>query len=104
MDVPVVKDFLDVFPEDLPGVLPDKQLEFTINLISRVGIISKTLYRMAPIELQELKLQMQELLDKSFIWPSVSPWGCSSALCKQEKWIDEDMHRLLEVKSFDHKK
>lgn len=67
MDVPIVKDFLDVFPEDLPGVLPDKQLEFTINLISRVGIISKTLYRMAPIELQELKLQMQELLDKSFI-------------------------------------
>ncbi|XP_022861865.1 uncharacterized protein LOC111382191 [Olea europaea var. sylvestris] len=72
-DVPVVNEFVDVFPEDLPGIPPDRQVEFTIDLTPGATPISKAPYRMAPKELQELKAQLQELLDKGFIRPSVSP-------------------------------
>ncbi|XP_057960665.1 uncharacterized protein LOC131152809 [Malania oleifera] len=74
-DIPVVRDFPDVFPEDLPGLPPDREVEFVIDLVPGTTPISKAPYRMAPAELKELKEQLQELLDKGFIWPSVSPWG-----------------------------
>ncbi|KAL5547192.1 hypothetical protein UlMin_006879 [Ulmus minor] len=74
-DVHVVKNFLEVFPEDLPGLPPDREIEFEIELLPGTSPISKAPYRMAPVELKELKEQLQELLDKKFIRPSYSPWG-----------------------------
>nr|GEZ14481.1 hypothetical protein [Tanacetum cinerariifolium] len=72
---PVVRDFSDVFPEELPGIPPEREVEFGIELVSGTQPISKASYRMAPIELKELKEQFQELLDLGFIRPSVSSWG-----------------------------
>ena len=63
----------DVFPEDLPGMPPHRELEFQIDLVPGSGAISKAPYRMAPAELRELSCQLQELLDRGVIWPSVSP-------------------------------
>ena len=74
-NIPVVKEFLDVFSDDLPGLSPDREVEFIIELVPGVAPIFISLYRMTPIELKELKTQLQELLDKKFIRPSVSPWG-----------------------------
>ena len=69
-DIPVVKEFLDVFPENLPWIPLDREIEFSIDLLPRTSPISKAPYRMAPTELKE---QLQELLDKGFIRPSASP-------------------------------
>nr|GFA87715.1 retrotransposon protein [Tanacetum cinerariifolium] len=74
-DQPIVSEFPDVFPDELPGIPPVREVEFNIELIPGAEPISKTLYRMAPIELKELKDQLQELLERGFIHPSVSPWG-----------------------------
>ncbi|KAL4013006.1 hypothetical protein IC575_025158 [Cucumis melo] len=72
---PVVRDYPDVFPEELPGLPPHREVEFSIELEPGTVPISRAPYRMAPAELKELKVQLQELLDKGFIRPSVSPWG-----------------------------
>ena len=72
--IPIVKEFLDVFPEDWPGLPSDRDVEFAIEVILNTTPISKALYRIAPVELAELKKQLQEYLDKGFIRPSVSPW------------------------------
>ncbi|XP_075483566.1 uncharacterized protein LOC142523719 [Primulina tabacum] len=74
-DIPIVRDFPDVFPEELPGTVPDREIEFEINLVPEAAPISKAPYRMAPAEHKELKEQLQELLDKKQIRPSASPWG-----------------------------
>ena len=74
-DVSVVQEFLEVFPEDLPSLPPEREIEFVIDLLPGTAPISKAPYRMAPAELKELKLQLQDLLDKGFIRPSYSPWG-----------------------------
>ncbi|XP_022868589.1 uncharacterized protein LOC111388143 [Olea europaea var. sylvestris] len=74
-DINIVRDFANVFPEDLPGIPAGRQVKFTIDLIPGAAPISKAPYRMAPKELQELKFQLEELLEKGFIRPSVSPWG-----------------------------
>ncbi|KAM1264845.1 hypothetical protein ACFX2J_034609 [Malus domestica] len=74
-DVHVVRHFPDVFPGDLPGLSPDREVEFVIDLLPGTNPISLTPYRMAPAELRELKVQLQELVDKGFIQPSTSPWG-----------------------------
>ena len=73
--VRVIRHFPDVFPDDLPGLSPDRDVEFTIDLLPGTNPISLTPYRMAPAELRELKVQLQELVDKGFIQPSTSPWG-----------------------------
>jgi len=73
--VPIVKEFIDVFSNDLPGLPPYKEIEFCIDLVPGTEPISMAPYRMAPAELRELKEQLQDLLDKKFIRPSVSPWG-----------------------------
>ena len=74
-DIPVVKEFLDVFPEELPGLPPEREIDFIIELLPGTAPISQAPYRMAPAELKELKTQLQELIDKGFIRPSFSPWG-----------------------------
>jgi len=73
--VPIVREFINVFPDDLPELPPFREIEFCIDLILGTEPISMALYRMVPAELRELKEQLQDLLDKKFIRPSVSPWG-----------------------------
>ncbi|XP_073294566.1 uncharacterized protein [Primulina huaijiensis] len=72
-EILVVQEFLHVFPEELLGIIPDREVEFEINLIPGAAPISKVPYRMAPAELKELKDQLQELWDKKHIRPSASP-------------------------------
>ena len=67
-----MKEFFDIFSDDLPGLPSDREIEFSIDLISSTDQIFKAPYWMAPAELKELKLQLQELLDKKFIRPSAS--------------------------------
>ncbi|WVZ84456.1 hypothetical protein U9M48_031486 [Paspalum notatum var. saurae] len=76
LKIPVVCDFPDVFPEELPGLPPHRDVEFKIDLVPGTAPVSRRLYKMAPDELKELKTQLQEQLDKGFIRPSSSPWGC----------------------------
>jgi hypothetical protein len=76
-EVPVVNEFLDVFPEELPGMPPERDIEFVIELKLGTTPIYKTPYRMATPELAELKEHIKELLEKGFIRPSSSPWGAS---------------------------
>ncbi|RVW32511.1 Transposon Ty3-G Gag-Pol polyprotein [Vitis vinifera] len=83
-DIPIVREYPDVFPEDLPGLPPEREVEFTIDLVPGTGPMSKAPYRMAPVELKELKVQLQELLDKGFIRPSVSPWGAPVLFVKKK--------------------
>ena len=80
----VVREFLDVFPEDLPRLSPDREVEFTIDVLSGTTPLSKAPYRMAPIELAEVKKQIQDLLNKSFIRPNTSPWGAPVLLAKKK--------------------
>nr|GFC00342.1 putative reverse transcriptase domain, aspartic peptidase domain protein [Tanacetum cinerariifolium] len=74
----------DVFPDELPGIPPVRKVEFNIELISGSEPISKTPYRIALIELKELKDQLQELLERGFIRPSVSPWGAPVLFVKKK--------------------
>jgi hypothetical protein len=74
-DIPIVRDHPEVFPEDLPGLPPTRQVEFRIDLIPGAAPVAKASYRLAPSEMQELSSQLEELLDKGFIKPSFSPWG-----------------------------
>ena len=82
--IPVVNEFIDVFPEDLPGLPPDRAVEFTIELEPGTAPISRRPYRMPPKEPAELKIQLQELLDKGFVRPSTSPWGCPTLFVKKK--------------------
>ncbi|WVZ71707.1 hypothetical protein U9M48_020259 [Paspalum notatum var. saurae] len=82
--IPVVCDFPDVFPEELPGLPPDRDVEFRIDLVPGTAPVSKRPYRMAPDELKELKIQLQEQLDKGFIRPSSSPWGCPALFVEKK--------------------
>ncbi|XP_014502207.1 uncharacterized protein LOC106762688 [Vigna radiata var. radiata] len=84
VDILVVSDFLDVLPEEDLGLPPPREVEFSIDLVSRARPISITPYRMAPAELAELKKQIEELLEKQFIRPSVSPWGAPVLLVKKK--------------------
>jgi hypothetical protein len=83
-DIPVVREFADVFPDELPGMPPDRDVEFVIELQPGTAPISKRPYRMPPRELAELKTQLQELLDKGYIHPSSSPWGCPAIFVKKK--------------------
>jgi hypothetical protein len=83
-DIPIVCEFPDVFPDDLPGMPPDRDVEFAIELQPGTAPISKPAYRMPPKELAELKIQLQELLDKGYIRPSSSPWGCPAIFVKKK--------------------
>ncbi|GJY48578.1 putative reverse transcriptase domain-containing protein [Tanacetum coccineum] len=83
-DISVVKEFPDVFPENLPGIPPVRQVEFQIDLIPRAAPIARTPYRLAPSEMQELSNQLQELTDRGFIRPSTSPWGAPVLFVKKK--------------------
>ncbi|GKV11326.1 hypothetical protein SLEP1_g22590 [Rubroshorea leprosula] len=83
-DILVVREFPDVFLEGLPGLPPDREVEFAIDLVPGIRPISKAPYHMAPAELKELKVQLEELLEKGFIRPSVSPWGAPVLFVKKK--------------------
>jgi hypothetical protein len=83
-DIPIVWEFHDVFPEDLPGLPPDQDVEFTIELLPGIVPISRQPYKMTPKELAELKVQLKELQDKGFIHPSTSSWGCPTLFVKKK--------------------
>ncbi|XP_070040754.1 uncharacterized protein [Nicotiana tomentosiformis] len=82
--VPVVCEFPDIFPIDLPGMPPDRDIDFCIDSAPGTQPISIPPYRMAPSELKELKEQLQDLLDQGFIRPSVSPWGAPVLFVKKK--------------------
>ncbi|GJX86944.1 putative reverse transcriptase domain-containing protein [Tanacetum coccineum] len=83
-DIPVVREFLEVFPEDLPRLPPIRQVEFQIDLIPKAAPVARALYRLAPSEMQELSYQLQELADQGFIRPSTSPWGAPVLFVKKK--------------------
>ena len=74
-EILVVKEFADVFPDKIPEMPPVRELDFKIDLVLGTWPISKALYRMTPTELQELKVQLEDLLNKEYIRPSVSLLG-----------------------------
>ncbi|KAJ9547558.1 hypothetical protein OSB04_020101 [Centaurea solstitialis] len=83
-DVPIVCEYPDVFPDDLPGLPSDRQVEFRIDLVPGASSIAKTPYRLALAEMKEMMSQLQELLDKGFIRPSASPWGAPVLFVKKK--------------------
>ncbi|KAJ9555800.1 hypothetical protein OSB04_010414 [Centaurea solstitialis] len=83
-DVNVVREFPDVFPEDLPGLPSERQVEFHIDLTPGAAPIARTPYRLAPTEMKEMMTQLQELSKKGFIRPSSSPWGASVLFVKKK--------------------
>ena len=82
-DHEVLKDFDDVFKEVL-GLPSKRDIDFTINLIPRASLVSKNPYKMSTPELKELQMQIEEILKKGYIHPSVSPWG-SAVLFEKKK-------------------
>ena len=82
-DISVVREFPDVFPEDLPGIPPNREIDFQIKLTYGIEPISKAPYRMAPLELKELKVRMEELVSKGFVRLSTSPWGAPVMFVKK---------------------
>ncbi|XP_043817392.1 uncharacterized protein LOC122725037, partial [Manihot esculenta] len=102
---PVVSEFLDVFPDELPGLPPAREIEFEIELMPGTRPISIPPYRMAPAELKELKEQLQELVDKGFIRPSTSPWVSEQGIEVDPKKVEAVANwprptTVTEIKSF----
>ncbi|GJU64791.1 reverse transcriptase domain-containing protein [Tanacetum coccineum] len=83
-DIPVVREFLEVFPEDLPGLPPVRQIEFQIYSIPGAAPVARSPYRLAPSKMQELSNQLQELADRGFIRPSTSSWGAPVLFVKKK--------------------
>ncbi|GJV46557.1 hypothetical protein Tco_1431093 [Tanacetum coccineum] len=85
-DISVVRDFVDVFPEDFSGLPPQRQVEFRIDLVHGATSVAKSPYRLAPLEMQELSEQLRELQDKSFIRPSHFREEHQCRLLRREAW------------------
>ncbi|GKA32405.1 putative reverse transcriptase domain-containing protein [Tanacetum coccineum] len=83
-DVPVTRDFLEVFPKELPGLPLTRQVEFHIELIPGAAPVARAPYRLAPAKMKELAEQLKELSDKGFIRPSSSPWGAPILFVKKK--------------------
>jgi hypothetical protein len=99
-DIRVVQEYPDVFPKELPGMPPDRDIEFIIELLSGTPTISKRPYRMPVNELVELKKQITELQSKGFIHPSSSPWGAPVLFVEKKdgtQWMCMDYRSLNEV-------
>ncbi|KAI3676159.1 hypothetical protein L1987_85759 [Smallanthus sonchifolius] len=83
-DIPIIRDFPEVFPEDLSGLPPVRQVEFRIDLVPGANPVARAPYRLAPSKMQELASQLQELSDKGFIRPNHSPWGAPVLFVKKK--------------------
>ena len=97
-EIPIVREFLDVFPNDIAGNPPNREVEFTIDLILEIEPISIPPYRMDSIELREFKAQLEELLSKGFIRPSISPWGALVLFLKNK---DGSLRLCIDYKQLD---
>ena len=82
--IPVVREFPDLFPEELPGIPLEREVDLFIEIVPGIVPMSRAPYRMAPTKLKELKTQLQGLLDKGFIRPSMSPWGAPVLFVKKK--------------------
>jgi len=82
--IPAVEEYADVFPDEIPELPPSRDVDFTIDLIPKAGLVSMAPYRMTPAELAELKKQIEDLLGKKFIWPRASPWGAPVLLVNKK--------------------
>jgi hypothetical protein len=92
-EIHVVREFPDVFPDDLPGMPPKRDIEFKIEVQPRTAPIAKSLYRMTSVELAKLKIQLKDFLDKGFIHPSSSPWGCPALFVSKK---DKEFHLCVD--------
>ncbi|GJY32730.1 putative reverse transcriptase domain-containing protein [Tanacetum coccineum] len=98
-DVPIIRDFPKVFPDDLLGIPPTQQVEFQINLVPGAALVARAPYRFAPSKMKELSDQLQELSDKGFIRPNSSPWGALVLFVKKDGsfWMcidNQDLNKL----------
>jgi hypothetical protein len=96
-DIHVVREFPDIFPDDLAGMPPERATEFKIELQPSTTLIAKALYNMSHVELKELKIKLQGLLDKGYIHPSISPWGCSALFVEKK---DKELHICVDYRPF----
>jgi hypothetical protein len=94
-DIHVVREFPDVFHEELPRMPPERAIEFKIELQPGIAPIAKAPYKISPLELIELKAQLQDLLDKGFIHPSSLPWGCPTLFMSKK---DKDLHLCVDYR------
>jgi hypothetical protein len=92
-DIHVVRVFPEMFPNDLPGMPPERAIEFKIELEPSTAPIAKAPYKMLPVEMKELKIQLQGLLDKGYIHPSTSPWGCSALFVEKK---DKELRQFVD--------
>ena len=83
-DIPIVRDFPDVFPDDLSDMPPNREVEFRIDLVPGAKPVARAPYRLAPNEMKELMAQLEDLLEKGFIRPSISPWGAPVLFVKKK--------------------
>ena len=88
-DFHVLQELRDVFPDEIPRLPPKREIDFTIELVPRVAPMSKTPYMMSTLEMLELKMQLQELLEKKYIRQSVSPSGALVLICEEEIWYTQ---------------
>ena len=99
-DIPVIKEFPDVFPEELLGLPPEREVDLNVEVLHGTDSISRAPYRMAPTELKVLKTQLHELLYKGFVRPSVSPWGALVWFVKKKDdplWMCIDYRQINKV-------
>jgi hypothetical protein len=83
-DHPTLREYRDVFLEEVSGLPPRRDIDFSIELAPRAAPVSRTPYRMNTPELIELKLQLKEMIDRGYIWPNVSPWGALVLFVKKK--------------------
>jgi hypothetical protein len=94
-DIHVVREFLDMFPDDLPRMPLERAIELKIELQPGTALIAKAPYKMLHVEMKELMIQLQGLLDKGFIHPSTSPWGCSELFVEKK---DKDLRPCVDYR------
>jgi hypothetical protein len=93
--IPMVQEFLDVFSNDLPGMPPERDIKFKIELLPSTAPVTKSPYKMTREELAKLKIHLKDLLDKGFIHQSSSPWGCPALFMSKK---DKDLHLCVDYR------